>query len=466
MTTQELDQAARGAIPRAGGAVARAWRRFWRRVAYYLPRRLYARSLLIVILPMILLQAVVAGVFMERHWQTVTRRLSMATVRDVGAIVDLVQARPADADYSDIVRLARDRLDLTVDILPPGPLPDPRPQSIFSILDWILPSEMERRIGLPFWINTYDNSRIVEIRVALPEHTLRVLTPRNQAAVSNTHIFLVWMVGASLVLLMIAIPFLRNQIRPISALAEAAESFGKGRPPPPEFRPQGADEVRRAGLAFVQMRARIERQMEQRTAMLTGVSHDLRTILTRFRLQLAMSGAKLDREALNQDIDDMQTMLDGYLEFARGEGGETTGQFDLAGWLRRVADEAELRGRKLTPRLDGDPVAEVRPRAFGRLVDNLVGNAFRYADTVEVSIVHGDGMLKVIVDDDGPGIPEEMREEVFKPFVRLEGGRNLDASGTGLGLAIALDIARSHGGNIVLEDSPLGGLRAVATIPA
>ena len=274
---------------------------------------------------------------------------------------------------------------------------------------------------------------MLEVRIQLEDKVLRAFIRRNQAYASNTHIFIVWMVGTSLVLLMIAIPFLRNQIRPILKLAEAAESFGKGRPMPPDFRPRGAEEVRRAGFAFIQMRERIERQIEQRTAMLTGVSHDLRTILTRFKLQLALSGSKPDIEALNRDIDDMQSMLEGYLEFARGEAAEDPGRFDLAGYFEKLANEAKLRKRTLTTTLTGDPTIHVRPNAFARLLANVIGNSLRYARNVRVEAIHTRGSLTVIIDDDGPGIPAESREDVFKPFVRLDEARNLDASGTGPG---------------------------------
>ncbi|MEP6565942.1 MAG: ATP-binding protein, partial [Mesorhizobium sp.] len=261
--------------------------------------------------------------------------------------------------------------------------------------------------------------------------------------------------------------FLRNQIRPILTLAEAAESFGKGRPMPRDFRPRGAEEVRRAGFAFIQMRERIERQLEQRTAMLTGVSHDLRTILTRFKLQLALTGGKAEtKAALDQDIDDMQSMLEGYLAFARGEASEDAGHFDLQAYFQKLGEEASLRKRQLSTVLAGDPDVHVRPHAFARLLSNVVGNAFRYASTVEINANHGRGSLLVTIDDDGPGIPLDKREHVFKPFVRLDEARNLDASGTGLGLSIARDIARSHGGDITLDDSPLGGLRAVIKVPA
>ena len=441
------------------------WRRTWRRVSHFMPKGLYARSLIIVIAPMILLQSVVAFVFMERHWQLVTQRLSMAVTRDIAAIIDMIETYP-DEDYSEVTRIAQERLALKIDVLPPDPLPPPGPKPFFSILDSILSAEITRQINRPFWIDTVGNSNIVEIRIQLDDKVLRVFARRGQAYASNTHIFLVWMVGTSLVLIVIAVLFLRNQIRPIQKLAEAADSFGKGRPAPADFRPRGAEEVRRAGLAFIQMPERIERHIEQRTAMLTGVSHDLRTILTRFKLQLALTGPKADVAALNQDVDDMQSMLEGYLAFARGEASEDAGTLDLNEQFEKLESEARLHGRNLTTKLTGRPEVTVRPNAFTRLLSNLVGNALRYATNVTLTANHTRGSLIVIVDDDGPGIPADSRDEVFKPFVRLDAARNQDSGGTGLGLAIARDIARSHGGDIMLEDSPMGGLRAIVRVPA
>ncbi len=470
MTTTELQGPPpdnfRARVQRAAASVQKSWKRFWRLVSLYMPKRLYARSLIIIIAPMILLQSVIAFDFMERHWQTVTQRLSQAVTRDIAAIIDLLETYPNEPDYANVIRIAQDRMQLKVDLLPPEPLPPPGPKPFFSILDQILSEEITRQINRPFWLDTVGNSNVIEVRIQLEGRVLRVFVRRSQAYASNTHIFLLWMVGTSLVLLMIAIPFLRNQIRPILALAEAAESFGKGRPMPRDFRPRGAEEVRRAGFAFMQMRERIERQIEQRTAMLTGVSHDLRTILTRFKLQLALTRTKADIEALGKDIDDMQSMLEGYLAFARGEAVEDTGHFDLAACFQRLADEARLRKCKLITSITGSPDIQVRPNAFTRLVANVAGNAFRYAKSVEIHAEHGDGWLTITIDDDGPGIPPEKREEVFKPFVRLDAARNLDATGTGLGLPIARDIARSHGGDLTFEDSPLGGLRARIRIPA
>ncbi len=431
-----------------------------------LPTGLYARSLLIIILPMLILQTVVAFVFMERHWQMVTERLSEGVTRDISAIIDLIEHYPSEADYQNIVRIARERLAMTISLEPGGELPAPRPKPFFSILDQILSDQIESQINRPFWIDTVGDSRLVEIRIKLADNILRIFALRNQAYASNTHIFLVWMVATALVLIVISILFLRGQIRPILSLAQAAESFGKGQKAPENFSPRGADEVRRAGLAFILMRERIERQMEQRTAMLTGVSHDLRTILTRFKLQLALAGDNPELESLNKDIEDMQTMLEGYMAFARGEAEEDVGTVKLGELFEKLRSDFALQGKEMSYRIEGEDEINVRPNAFARLVGNLASNSSRYAHRLEINATHSAKWLTVTFDDDGPGIPKELRDDVFKPFFRLDEARNLDASGTGLGLAIALDIARSHGGNITLGDSPLGGLRATIRIPA
>jgi two-component system osmolarity sensor histidine kinase EnvZ len=291
-----------------------------------------------------------------------------------------------------------------------------------------------------------------------------VLARRSQAYASNSHIFLLWMGGSSLVLLGVAILFLRNQIRPILRLAEAAESFGKGREI--DFRPRGAREVRQAGHAFIEMKRRVEKAIEQRTTMLNGVSHDLRTILTRFKLSLALVEQTPEIEDLKRDIDEMSRMLEGYLAFARGDPGEQAVPADLRALLEELRSDAERQGHPVSLDIVGDPMVTVRPDGFRRLLFNLVSNAARHGDAIAISANHETRWLVVNVDDDGPGISPKLREEVFKPFVRLDEARNQDEGGSGLGLAIALDIARSHGGDIALSDSPLGGLRATVRLPA
>ncbi|MET3855489.1 ATP-binding protein [Rhizobium sp. OAE497] len=444
---------------------ATGWKWFTRFLRRRLPTGIYVRSLLIIIMPMLLLQSVVAAVFMERHWQMVTQRLSMAVTQDIAAIIQIIDTYPQDADYTAITKIAREQMKLQISIEPDGDLPPPREKPFFSILDGILSDELNDQIKRPFWIDTLGDSSLVEIRIKLDDKILRVLTKRNQTYASNTHIFIVWMVGASLVLIGVSILFLRGQIRPIQALAAAAESFGKGQKAE-NFYPRGADEVRRAGLAFILMRERIERQIEQRTAMLTGVSHDLRTILTRFKLQLALAGNNPDLQGMADDVNDMQSMLEAYMAFARSEIEEDVGELKISEMLAKIETDFALHEKSFSYSIEGDDEIVVRPNAFTRLVTNLASNARRYANSLNIEAKHGSKWLTLTFDDDGPGIPEKNREDVFKPFFRLDEARNLDDSGTGLGLAIARDIARSHGGNVTLSDSPLGGLRAVIRVPA
>jgi two-component system osmolarity sensor histidine kinase EnvZ len=429
-----------------------------------MPKGLYARALLIIIVPMVLLQSVVALVFMERHWNLMTQRLSAGVVEDIAALIEIYKDYPQDADRALLKRIAQERLDLIVDFLPENELPPPGPKPFFSLLDQSLSVELGRQIGRPFWIDTVGRSALVEIRIKLDDAVMRVFARRSAAYASNAEIFLMWMVGTSLVLLTVAIIFLRNQIRPILRLADAAESFGKGREVP-NFRPRGAREVRRAAAAFIEMRSRIERAMEQRTTMLAGVSHDLRTILTRFKLEFALIGDSPEIEAMKKDVDEMGCMLEAYLAFARGDSGEQSAPTDMAAFLDELKSDVERNGHKASVVFHGQPTVTVRPAAFRRCLGNLVSNAARHAQAVSITGHRDHRWLTVMVDDNGPGIPPHLREEVFKPFLRLDHARNQDEGGTGLGLTIARDIARSHGGNILLSDSPLGGLRATVRVP-
>jgi two-component system osmolarity sensor histidine kinase EnvZ len=429
-----------------------------------MPKGLYARALLIIIAPMVILQSVVAFVFMERHWNLVTQNLSAAVVQDIAALVDIYRSYPQSADQATLKRIAQQRLGLSVDFLPLSDMPPPGPKPFFSLLDQALSVQLRKQIGRPFWIDTVGRSALVEIRIRLDNTVMRVIAKRSAAYASNSEIFLLWMVGTSLVLLTVAILFLRNQIRPILRLADAAESFGKGREAP-NFRPRGAREVRRAAQAFIEMKERIERSIEQRTAMLAGVSHDLRTILTRFKLELALLGDSPEVEALKKDVDEMARMLEAYLAFARGDTGEQSAPTDMAEFLNELRADAERNGHRSTVTFHGYPIVTVKSAAFKRCLANLVSNAARFASSIAITGHRDHRWLTVTIDDDGPGIPAKMREEVFKPFLRLDDARNQDEGGTGLGLAIARDIARSHGGEIVLGDSPLGGLRAIVRVP-
>jgi two-component system, OmpR family, osmolarity sensor histidine kinase EnvZ len=430
----------------------------------WMPKGLYARALLIIIVPMVILQSVIAFVFMERHWNTVTRRLSTAVVQDIAALIDVYKMYPQDKDRAILRGIAQNRMGLVVDFLPASDMPAPGPKPFFSLLDQSLSVRLSQIVARPFWIDTVGKSSVVEIRIQLDDAVMRIFAQRSAAYASNSEIFLFWMIGTSLVLLTVAVLFLRNQIRPILRLADAAESFGKGREVP-DYRPRGAREVRQAAQSFLEMKTRIERSIEQRTAMLAGVSHDLRTILTRFKLELALIGDSPEVEAMRKDVDEMNGMLEGYLAFARGDSAEQAAPTHIAALLEELRSEAERQDHKATVSFTGQPVVIVKPAAFKRCVGNLVSNAARHADSIAISGHRDHRWLTITIDDDGPGIPQDMREEVFKPFLRLDAARNVDEGGSGLGLAIARDIARSHGGDIYLGDSPLGGLRATVRVP-
>ncbi len=432
-----------------------------------MPKGLYARALIIIIAPIVVLEGVIAFVFMERHWQNVTRRLSETTARDIAALIDIYEgAEPGE--YDEIIRIARDRLNLSMQILPKGDLPEARQKPFFDLLDRALSREISRQVKRPFWIDTVGQSRHVEIRVQNAEAILRFLAVRTQTYASNSHIFLLWMVGSSVILLTVAILFLRNQIRPILRLAQAADAFGKGRPVPDDFQPRGAREVRQAAAAFIEMRDRIRQHVEQRTTMLAGVSHDLRTVLTRFKLELAFMGEGAEVQSLKDDVDEMQHMLEDYLAFARGDGGEEAAATNLTELLEEVLKESQVYGTPIALKLRkrrGDIVLPLKRQAFKRAITNLVSNAVRYGGQIVIRAATEGQWLRIEVDDNGPGIPASERANVFRPFYRIDRSRNQNEGNSGLGLAIARDIVKSHGGDITLGESSMGGLRAIISVP-
>lgn len=432
-----------------------------------LPKGLYARALLIIITPIVVLEGVIAFAFMERHWQAVTRRLSEATARDIAAVIEVYEEMAKREGPQKIIDLARDRLNLQMEVLPSGDLPPPGPKPFFRLLDRALSNELRKHVQLPFWINTVGDQN-VEIRVKLDDAILRFVATRSQTYASNSHIFLLWMVGSSVILLTVAILFLRNQIRPILRLADAADAFGKGRGIPEDFRPRGAREVRQAALAFLQMRDRIKQHVEQRTTMLAGVSHDLRTVLTRFKLELALLEDTPETRALSADVDEMQHMLEDYLAFAKGDGGEEAKPTNLKELLEEIVDDASIYACSIELKIrksKGDIILPLKRQALKRAIMNLVTNAARFGDRIIIRVAPEGLWVRIEVDDDGPGIPEDERENVFRPFYRLDHARNQDEGNSGLGLVIARDIAKSHGGEIALGESSMGGLRAIISLP-
>ena len=437
-----------------------------RRIA---PRDLFWRSFLIMIIPLVLVQATVALIFFERHWDTVSRQLAMDVTGDVVTIVRMADRSSAPEERAAIDRIAQNEMQFSVLFEDRAVLPDDFSNRYDRAIDATLHGQLERRLGAPYHLNTQLPDKRMTIRVQRPDGVLTLETTVKRMRESTTVLVILWMVGSALIVSSIAVLFLRNQIRPIRRLAAAADALGKGRPVT-DLTPSGATEIRRAGAAFLEMQGRIQRQIAQRTEMLAGVSHDLRTPLTRVRLQLAMlADAHPDsREEIaesEQDVQLMEHMIDEYMAFARGQGGEAPVSTDLAEIIDDVAGDARRRGSPIVLEVERPLVLALRPNAIRRCLTNLVENAMHHGARVAISATRRDDVISVAVEDDGPGIPEEQREDVFKPFFRLDSARNPRTGGAGLGLSIARDVARGHGGDIRMSGGSLGGLRAELRLP-
>lgn len=425
----------------------------------YLPKSLLGRSIMIIIAPLIVLQIVSTWIFYDRHWDTITRRLAGAVAGEIGLVVDAHTKLEDPATARWLTGSIRN-LGIAVGFRAGDALPE-APQAVGSgILDARLTNAMRSAVGRPFRIDAWTHEGQVRIQVQVPEGVMEFTVPRKRLFSSTTYIFVMWMVGTSLLLFAVATVFMRNQVRPIQRLAAAVDSFGKRREAP-GFKPEGATEIRLAAQAFERMRNRIQNAMAQRTEMLAGISHDLRTPLTRMKIQLAMLGDSAAADALRTDLHEMEIMVEEFLEFARGEGTEEAVDTDAGEIVRSVAAQA---GR-VEAETVGDLRVSVRPNALRRCLTNLVTNALTHAQSVRISARRLPARIEFFVDDDGPGIPEAERESVFKPFYRLDAARNPNTGGTGLGLSIARDVARGHGGDVILETSPLGGVRATVRLP-
>ena len=430
-----------------------------------LPRSLLGRSIMIIVTPVVLLQVVSAWVFYDSHWNTVTRRLAQSVAGDIAATIQMMPRPITEERTKNVFRIADDTMRLTLTFKPGDILPNDPTIMRQNLVDRQLSDALQTRVERPFIIDSRSLQDQVEIHVQLPEGVLQVVVARRRLFSSTTYVFFLWMLGTSLVLLSMATLFMRRQVRPIKRLAQAADDFGKGRDVG-EFVLDGAAEVEVAGRAFNQMRARIRRQIQQRTEMLAGVSHDLRTPLTRMKLQLAMMGQAPAIEDLKRDVDDMDRMVNAYLAFARGEGTEQPAEVDLIAAIGEVVAGARREGARIGfATTEQSLIVPLRRDAFRRALTNIVANAQRHAGRIDVTLGRRRSRVEILVDDDGPGVPPDKREEVFKPFFRLDPSRNVETGGIGLGLTIARDILRGHGGELSLADSPLGGLRAVLQLP-
>jgi two-component system osmolarity sensor histidine kinase EnvZ len=446
-------------------SIAQSVRHPFRMLKRGLPRGLFGRSLLIIIMPIVILQGIVTYAFFERHYDVVTRHMAQGVAGEVAYLVKIVNTAPTPQERDKLLMLAAQGLNYQISFQPGAHVENP-PRH--RAIDDALTGTFRDQLGGARKFHTQSAGDYLDLRVEVKGGVLRMMIPQKRLTASNVDVFILWMVISSLILIGIAALFLRNQVRPIERLARAADAFGKGRSVP-DFKPYGAREVRSAAQSFITMRERIERYVQQRTEMLAGVSHDIKTPLTRLKLQLAMMDDNADAKSMRQDVIEMEHMLDEYLDFARGEGGEEAKPADVSTIVHDAAAAAaqtrHAGAERLTVNVQSGLVFAVRSNALKRCVINLVDNALKHARHVTVDAHRTERFADIVVDDDGPGIPQARREEAFRPFHRLDEGRNLQTGGSGLGLAIARDIARAHGGDLTLDTSPMGGLRATIRLP-
>lgn len=429
----------------------------------YLPKSLYGRSLLIIILPVALMQIVVAYIFFNAHWTSVTASLSDSTAADISVTVELYKQAPGVERAARLDRMTRPKMELAVQLKPDDELPTATRKAFFSVLDKTVQRALSENLSDSFWFDTTRYPNYVDIRVKVDEGVLRFITARERVFAPTGYVFIFWLVTATVLLTFVSVLFIRNQARPISALADAADAFGKGQDIS-DYKPSGASEVRLAGQSFLKMRSRIRRYIEQRTTLLAGVSHDLRTPLTRLNLHMAMQDDTPENRAARRDLKDMENMLEGYLNFARGQTGETSEPTDMEDFLNALIIKATEPKPEFVVISGG--TANIKPIALSRAVQNLLSNARKYGKTRKVTLEHSDTSTEIRVEDDGPGIPPEKHEEAFRAFHRLDEARNQNIEGVGLGLSIARDIVQSHGGSLTLGQSDMGGLKAVLNLPA
>jgi two-component system osmolarity sensor histidine kinase EnvZ len=414
-------------------------------------------------MPLVLVQIIATWVFYARHWETVSRRLASDVAGEIGMLIEATKYADNDAETTRLLERASSVTGLSFAVTRGQTLPPVEPAN-GTLLEAQLVQALTTQVARPFTVDAVSEPRDIQIQVQLPDGVLTANVPRKRLYSSTTYVFLMWMLGSAIVFLGVATVFLRNQVKSLRRLAAAAEGFGKGRNVA-FSKIEGALEVRQAATAFIQMRDRIQRQIRQRTEMLAGVSHDLRTPLTRMKLALELLGGDPAVGELKSDVVEMERLVNLYLDFARGEGTESPVATDIALLLEDVAASARREGTLLSFDPPAEAVVPVRPNALRRCVNNLIANAKDYGGHVWLASRSVEDGVDILIDDDGPGIPAAERERVFRPFVRLDASRNPSTGGVGLGLAIARDVARSHGGDVRLETSPYGGLRACIHLP-
>jgi two-component system, OmpR family, osmolarity sensor histidine kinase EnvZ len=435
--------------------------RLW--IKRMLPNTMFGRSLLLIVMPLILVQVISAWVFYARHWETVAHRFAGDVAAEIAMLGESLKLARSDSQRNALIEQAEGPTEIIFRFDKGAALPPP-PEAGGSQTEEHLRVALHERVQAPYIVDGVSDPGNLTVMVQLPDGVLDATMSYKRLNTSTTYIFILWMIGSSVLFFVVAAIFLRNQVKSLRRLAAAADSFGKGRPIA-YSKVEGALEVRQAAVAFMQMRDRIQRQVRQRTEMLAGVSHDLRTPLTRMKLALEMMGEDPTIAELKSDVIEMEHLVQVYLDFARGEGTETPIETNIASLLQDIATTAAREGTTLSLDEPAALVVPVRPNALRRCLGNLIANGARYGSHVWLTSRSVEDGIDILIDDDGPGIPAAERDHVFQPFIRLDSSRNPSTGGIGLGLTIARDVARSHGGDVRLETSPHGGLRARVHLP-
>lgn len=426
-----------------------------------LPKRLFYRSLIIVATPIILLQIIITIVFFDSLWIKANKGMTRSLVGEIHTLYD-VYKNPDVGIKQTIINLYNQNFDFVIAFKQNELLPEKKVERWFSPIDRSLRRELKSIFGTSYWFDTTTYKEVVDLRIKYKDGFLQIFFPKYKIAPSSARIFALWITLPGSLLILIALVFLKNQTRPIINLAKAAEKFGKGESVK-GFAPSGAREIRQAGYEFERMRKRITAHLNQRSEMLSGISHDLRTPLTRLKLQLAMLKQHDLAKKMGDDIEEMERMLNEYLEFAQYQKSEKTKLMNFNYVIKDIVKKYE--DKQINLFLEESPEIDIRPNSMKRCLTNLIDNALAYGQKAEIFTKKMMNNMIILIDDDGPGIPKSEYQNVLKPFYRIDKSRGQNKSGVGLGLSIANDIVRSHGGNISLEKSPLNGLRVKVSLP-